>query len=498
MSIIAARSETVRRVGGMEKRWEEVKTAPAVEDHVLVIFGANGDLARRKLLPALYHLAEEGLLPARYAIIGSSRSEMSTDEFRDFAREAIDEFCRCEPSEPTWRDFSQRLSYVSHDFRPGHTHVLDDAVRKAEADLGGSVRRLFYLAVPPVAFPDITKGLAECGLTEQARVVYEKPFGTDIDSFRRLNSLVNEMLDTSQIYRIDHFLGKETLQNILALRFANGMFEPVWNRSHIDHVQIDVPEELGVGARAGFYEKTGAFRDMIVTHLFQALSFIAMEPPSSLNPEALINEKVKVFESMVPLKPDDIVRGRFEGYEELNGVRPDSDTETFAAARVFIDNWRWADVPFYLRTGKRMAQSRQSITLAFRKPPLSIFSDAPAQTVDRNHLSLELGHDEGISLSFLAKVPGPTIRLGPARMDFRYKSAFSSRLIEAYERLIHDALIGDPTLFTRPDGIERTWEIVTNALAHPSRLHRYPQGSWGPRAAEELIAPRRWHLPERM
>jgi glucose-6-phosphate 1-dehydrogenase len=328
-------------------------------------------------------------------------------------------------------------------------------------------------------------------------VVYEKPFGTDIDSFRRLNSLVNEMLDTSQIYRIDHFLGKETLQNILALRFANGMFEPVWNRSHIDHVQIDVPEELGVGARAGFYEKTGAFRDMIVTHLFQALSFIAMEPPSSLNPEALINEKVKVFESMVPLKPDDIVRGRFEGYEELNGVRPDSDTETFAAARVFIDNWRWADVPFYLRTGKRMAESRQSITLAFRKPPLHIFEDAPAHGIERNHLALELGHDEGISLSFLAKAPGPAIRLGPARMDFRYRESFPSRLIEAYERLIHDALIGDPTLFTRPDGIERTWEVVENVLADPPKLHAYSEGSWGPEAAEDLIAPRSWHLPER-
>jgi glucose-6-phosphate 1-dehydrogenase len=308
---------------------------------------------------------------------------------------------------------------------------------------------------------------------------------------------VRRVLDEDQIYRIDHFLGKETLQNVLALRFANGMFEPVWNRHHIDHVQIDVPEKLGIGTRAQFYEPTGALRDMVVTHLLQVLSVIAMEPPTSMDPKPLLDEKTKVLESVQPLGPDDVVRGQFEGYRELDGVAPDSQTETFVAARVCVDNWRWAGVPFYLRTGKRMAESRQCVTLAFAEPPRQMFRDAPIDRLPNDYLTLDLAGDEAVTLSFLAKIPGPAVRLGPARMTFSYAGSFGSEMIGPYERLLHDALLGDRTLFTRSDGIARTWELVKEVLDHPPPLHPYPPGSWGPKAAEDLIAPRRWYLPER-
>lgn len=465
------------------------------DDHVIVVFGANGDLSRRKLLPALYHLAAEGLMPERYAIIGNSRTEMDDWGFRDFARDAVDEFCRCSRSEDVWADFEGRLTYTSCDFQPGSTDPVADAVRKAEADIGAGARRLFYLAVPPPAFASITQGIGASGLAERARVVYEKPFGTDVDSFRVLDRVVHESLDESQVYRIDHFLGKETVQNILALRFANGMFEPVWNRAHIDHVQIDVPETLDVGSRAGFYESAGALKDMVVTHLFQVLSFIAMEPPDSLDATALIDAKVKVMDAMVPLTAGDVVRGQYDGYLEAEGVAPTSDTETFVAARFLIDNPRWSGVPFYLRTGKSMAEGRSSVVLAFRSPEHEIFSRLPEDVFEQDHLTLELGPNEGISVSFLAKVPGPAIRLGPAQMSFRYEGSFGSELIEAYERLIHDALIGDRALFTRGDGIERTWQVVADVITDPPPLHHYPPGSWGPKQADALIAPHRWHFP---
>lgn len=458
------------------------------------MFGANGDLSRRKLLPALFHLYQEGLLPERFAVIGTSRSAMTDDDFRSFARSSVDEFCKCAAHGDEWGLFASRLSYVSQEFVPGTTDLLRDAVLAAEAELG-EARRLFYLAVPPSAFGTITEALGSSGLTERARVIYEKPFGTDRQSFRDLSAIVSEVLDETQIYRIDHFLGKESVQNILALRFANGMFEPVWNRNHIDHVQIDVPEELGIGTRAGFYESTGALKDMLVTHLLQVLSVVAMEPPASLAPKALIDERVKVFDAMLPLRAVDVVRGQFEGYRTLEGVADDSDTETFIAAQAWIDNWRWAGVPFYLRTGKRLAQSRQTITLAFKSPPRSIFNGAIAPG-ERNHLTIELGSHESVSLHFLAKAPGPTVELGPARMDFSYGSSFGSKLVEAYERLIHDALIGDRTLFTRPDGIARTWDLVSEVLSEPPPVVKYAQGSWGPDGMHELIAPRRWFLSD--
>ena len=464
--------------------------------HVVVIFGGNGDLSRRKLLPALWRLHVEGLLPDDWRIIGNSRNTFSDEEFDTFAGEAIAEFCSGPPGGEEWEVFRKRLTYVSHEFEPGATAALESAVTKAEAELGGSAQRLYYLAVPPSAFGPITEALAEAGMHHRGRVVYEKPFGWDRASFRELHDLTHRVLDEEQIFTIDHYLAKETLQNVLALRFANGMFEPVWNRQHIDHVQIDVPEELGVGTRAGFYDRTGALRDMVVTHLFQALAVVAMEPPYAFGAKPLLDEKAKVFESMIPLRPGRMVRGQYHGYATADGVAPDSPTETFVAAEVAVDNWRWAGVPFYLRTGKRMAQSRQSVTLAFREPPHKLFPDLARDGLANDHLTLELGREEGITISFLAKRPGPSIALTPAAMTFRYAGSFGSAAIGPYERLIHDALLGDRTLFTRADGIERTWELVEDALRDPSPLHAYEQGSWGPTGTEELLAPRRWHLPD--
>jgi glucose-6-phosphate 1-dehydrogenase len=323
----------------------------------------------------------------------------------------------------------------------------------------------------------------------------EKPFGTDHSSAVALNAVVHAVLDESQVYRIDHFLGKEAVQNILALRFANGLFEPIWNRDHINHVQIDVPETLTVSQRAGFYDATGAFRDMVVTHLFQVLGFVAMEPPSALTPEALVAEKVKVFDSMRSISPDDVVRGQYEGYLEHDGVAPKSDTETFIAGTAHIDNWRWAGVPFFFRTGKRLAEGKRIVTLSLREPPLQIFQRTGIDTEDlrQNHLSFNLADEGGISAGFLAKDPGATIALGPAHMEFVHDQQGDP--LEAYERLIHDAMIGDKTLFTTATGIERLWEIATPVLDNPPPARSYEQGSWGPKEIEGLVAPHRWYLP---
>jgi glucose-6-phosphate 1-dehydrogenase len=462
---------------------------------VVVIFGANGDLAQRKLLPGLYRLHAEGWMAQDYRIIGNARREVTDEDFRALARKAVDEFGRVEVDEEHWRTFAERLSFVSGEFAPGSTDTLTAAVEAADQAIGGSPLRLFYLSTPPSTFGSITLALGESGLTERARVVYEKPFGMDVQSFEELDATVHDVLSEDQIYRIDHFLGKESVQNILALRFANGMFEAMWNRNHIDHVQIDVPETLSIGSRAGFYEKTGALRDMLVTHLFQVLSVVAMEPPARLEPDPLINEKTKIFESMRELTVDDVVLGQYDGYRDADGVAPDSITDTFVAARVFIDNWRWDGVPFYLRTGKCMPQSRQTITLAFRNPPMTMFGGVPHKDGTPNDLVFELSGNEGVRLEFLAKEPGPGIQLGRAEMDFTY-AEFDQQRVEAYERLIHDALLGDRTLFTRADGIGRTWEVVSPIVDHPPAVRPYARNSWGPEAADDLIAPRRWRLPD--
>jgi glucose-6-phosphate 1-dehydrogenase len=473
-----------------------VNGVPVPEDHLLVLFGATGDLARRKLLPGLFHLAEAGLLPSRYRIVATSRGAFTDGEFREFARDSVRQFGRRNVEANGWDLFAGRLTYA--DSNEGAAAVTN-AVARAENELGDDVRRLHYLSVPPAACAGIVGMLGENGLAERARVILEKPFGTDLPSAQALNRAVHAVFDESQIFRIDHFLGKEAVQNILALRFANGMFETGWNRERIDHVQIDVPETLSIGTRADFYEGTGAFRDMVVTHLFQILGVIAMEPPTSLQPKALVDEKAKVFEAMAPLDPERVVRGQYDGYIDEDGVAPDSDTETFVALEARIENWRWAGVPFYIRTGKQLAQGRRAITIAMREPPLQMFPDAERvrKNVGPNKLTFEISEPGSISASFLAKVPGPTMSLGSARFEFDYEDSFSvANQLEAYERLIHDAMVGDNTLFTRADGIERLWEISAPLLESPRPVERYEAGSWGPTSAEALLAPRRWHLPD--
>jgi glucose-6-phosphate 1-dehydrogenase len=470
-----------------------------VPPHVIVMFGATGDLARRKLLPGLVHLAQAGLLP-ECQIIGTSLDDLDDDGFRRIAREAADEFCRCEVTSDQWADFSRRLSYVPQREGPP---ALAGAVADAERVLapGGAdldqIRRLHYLSIPPTAARAVVQTLGQAGLVARARVIMEKPFGTDLKSAIALNAAVHEVFAEEQVYRIDHFLGKEAAQNILAFRFANGLFEPIWNRDHIDHVQIDVPETLGVGNRAAFYEATGAFRDMVVTHLLQILAFMAMEPPTALEPKAISEEKNKVFRSLCPIDPHQVVRGQYEGYRSTPGVDPNSDTETFVALRCDIDNWRWAGVPFFLRTGKRMAEGARIISIAFREPPRSMFpAGSGVGAFGPDHLTFDLADSSKLSLSFYGKRPGPGMKLDKLSLQFALQeTSYEGDVLEAYERLIHDAMIGDHTLFTTADGIERLWEVATPLLEAPPPVLPYPQGSWGPDAVHRLIAPRQWRLP---
>jgi glucose-6-phosphate 1-dehydrogenase len=476
----------------------ETAAAPATpDDCVIVIFGGSGDLARRKLLPGLFHLHQAGLMPAEFRIVGCSRNELADDEFRALARSAVDQFGRMPTDDEHWDPFARLLSYVG---AADGLERLRSTVTEAQREIGGRPRLLHYASVPPAAAPGIIDELRKTGLNEDARVIMEKPFGTDLASSRSLNATVLAAFHESQIFRIDHFLGKEAVQNILALRFANGMFEPVWNRNHINHVEIDVPETLSIGTRAGFYEHTGAFRDIVVTHLFQVLGFVAMEPPTTLTPDMLAAEKTKVFDAMPPLDPGDVVRGQYDGYRREDGVAPDSDTETFVAARARVDNWRWSGVPFLLRTGKRMAESHQRLTLAFKKPPRRMFpvdSHYLMEWFGCDHLTFELGDPGTISLHFLGKVPGPTMDLGEAHMDFSYATAFGGdeHALKAYERLIHDVMIGDRTLFNTSAGIERLWEVSAPVLDHPPPLMRYAPGSWGPAPAADLFWPHTSHLP---
>jgi glucose-6-phosphate 1-dehydrogenase len=460
-------------------------------NHVIVLYGATGDLAKRKIIPGLFHLAAVGLMPEHYRIIGVSRGTCSDDELKATALLSLQQF----GTKPMRRN--DRLNFVHRLIGANHEQV-PHAVARAEKEIGGRPRRLFHLAIPPSAFETVVEQLTATGLSRRARVIIEKPFGTDLASARELNRVVHAGFDESEVFRIDHFLGKESVDNILAFRFANGMFEPVWNRDHIDHVQIDVPETLSIEGRAAFYEGTGAFRDMVVTHLFQVLGFIAMEPPTSLEPNALRIEKNKVFAAMKPLDPARVVRGQYEGYRSEPGVARRSQTETFAALEVEIDNWRWAGVPFFLRTGKSMAEDRQSISLAFREPPLRMFKLARGQPATQrpNELMIEFRDPGSISARFLAKEPGPAMDLREAAMTFQYGESFGTEQLEAYERLLRDAMLGDQTLFTDAAGIERLWQLSTPLLQHPPRLHPYEQGSWGPAAARKLIGPRHWCLPE--
>jgi glucose-6-phosphate 1-dehydrogenase len=466
-----------------------------LDPHVVVLFGATGDLARRKLIPGLLHLTHAGLMPD-FRIVGTAPMAMTDDEFRRFARDAWDEFGRGDSPEDSedWNMFSQRLGYVDTTEGPAK---LAERVHAAEAELGGRPRLLHYLSVPPAAATAVIETIRDAGLAERARVIMEKPFGTDLASARELNARIQAVFPEDQVYRIDHFLGKEAAQNILALRFANGLFEPIWNRHHIDHIQIDVPETLTVGSRAAFYEATGAYRDMVVTHLFQVLAFTAMEPPTALAPVAIGEEKTKVFRSLQPIDPDQVVRGQYEGYRAEAGVDQESETETFVALRCEIDNWRWSGVPFFLRTGKRLAEGARIISIAFKEPPRSMFPmDSGVGRFGPDHLTFDLAEASRLSLSFYGKRPGPGMRLNKQSLQFSLsEDSEMEDVLEAYERLIYDAMSGDRTLFADAQGIERLWEISEPLLSRPPDVIPYFSGSWGPKQIHNLIAPRTWRLP---
>jgi glucose-6-phosphate 1-dehydrogenase len=466
---------------------------PPLLPHVIVLFGATGDLARRKLLPGMLHLSEAGLLPD-YRLVGVATDELGQDEFRTVAREAVDEFARTEVTDESWRDFARRLSYVPTSAGPVG---LREQVLRHEKELGGEARHLHYLSIPPMAAGSVVRMLAEAELVDSARIIMEKPFGNDLETARALNATVHQIFREDQVFRIDHFLGKEAAQNILAFRFANGLFEPIWNRDHIDHVQIDVPETLSVDGRAAFYEETGAYRDMVVTHLFQILAFIAMEPPTALEPKAISEEKNKVFRAMRPIDPSHVVRGQYEGYRHTEGVDPRSETETFVALRAEIDNWRWAGVPFFLRTGKQMAEGARIVSIAFREPPKSMFPDGSGVgTQGPDHLTFDLADSSKLSLSFYGKRPGPGMKLDKLSLQFAlHETGREADVLEAYERLIHDAMVGDRTLFNTAEGIERLWEISKPVLDDPPLVLPYWAGSWGPATIDDLVAPRGWRLP---
>ncbi|HEX5525814.1 MAG TPA: glucose-6-phosphate dehydrogenase [Solirubrobacterales bacterium] len=467
------------------------------EDQVIVLFGATGDLAKRKLLPGMFHLAQVGLMPKRFRIVGAARRGIGVEEFRELARESVEGSSRNGGDGEAWERFAESLRFA------GVGEGLDSLageIAKAREELGDGAKVLFYLSLPPQAMAATVEEIGAHDLGEGSKVITEKPFGTDLDSARKLNRQLQSVFAEHCIFRIDHYLGREAVQNLLALRFANGMFEPVWNRNHIDHVQIDVPETLSIEMRGSFYEGTGAFRDMVVTHLFQVLGFVAMEPPTSLGAKALGVEREKVFESMPALRPGDVVRGQYAGYRDEDGVAADSGTETFVAVKAFVDNWRWEGVPFFLRSGKRLAENRHLLTIAYSNPPRRMFPldcNQIAESFGHDHLTLELGDPGSISASFLAKVPGPRIELGEAHMRFSYADTFGGpdEALDPYERLIHDVMVGDRMLFTSSEAIERLWEVSQPVLEDPPPVVPYEPGSWGPQEATELIAPRHWHLP---
>src|SRR5689334_8965187 len=465
----------------------------SVDPHVVVLFGATGDLARRKLIPGLAYLDQSDLAP-HIQIVATSLEDISTEEFHKIAKEAIDEFGAHKLTKEQWDRFAETVTYVP---QGNGAEALAAAVKEAEAKLGPEVRRLHYLSVPPKAARAVITTLREADLVDRSRVVMEKPFGTDLASAVELNDFVHQTFHEDQIFRIDHFLGKEAAQNILAFRFANGLFEPIWNRNFIDHIQIDIPETLGLDERANFYVSIGAYKDMVVTHLLQVMAFVVMEPPTALEPRAISEEKNKVFRSMLPIKCSDVVRGQFVGYRELEGVAKDSDTETFIAMKVGIDNWRWAGVPVYLRTGKRMAEGIRIISIAFKEAPRSMFppgSGVGAQGPD--HLTFDLADNSKVSLSFYGKRPGPGMKLDKLSMQFAtHEVDNAGDVLEAYERLILDAMRGDHTLFTTAEGIESLWERSADLLAEPPPVKPYPQATWGPNAIHQLIAPNAWRLP---
>jgi glucose-6-phosphate 1-dehydrogenase len=469
----------------------------------LVVFGASGDLARRKLLPALYDLAYEGLLPDRYAIVGSGASRLDDSQFRERARGAVDELSRHRLDEGRWQAFARGLSYVSAPLDdPGALAPLRERLVALDAELGAGGRRLFYCATPPSAFPTIVRRIGEARLGQDTRIVLEKPIGRDLTSAQELRRIVGEVFDEPRVFRIDHYVGKEAVQNILVFRFANSMVERAWCGEAVDHVQITVAESAGIEGRGRYYEEAGALRDMVQNHLLQVLAFVAMEPPDSLAPEDVRDRKAELLEAVRPFSADELVRGQYAagvveghvvpGYRDEERVASESPVETFVALRAWIDNARWKGVPFFLRTGKRLPHRATEVAIVLRDSERRLFEGAGIARLPAHHLALRIQPDEGIALVFRAKEPGPGMALDAVPMDFSYGGSFRTRSTEAYERLLHDAMADDQTLFLREDAVERSWEIVAPVLDASGTVHPYAAGTWGPSAADELIAPRAW------
>ena len=491
-----------------------LRTERVGEPCAMVIFGASGDLSHRKLLPALYNLGLTGVLPANFAVVGFAKDDFSRDSYRNEMKKAVSEFSRRKPlDEEIWNDFAAGLDYVDGSFEdPAAFQKLKVALERADKERGTRGNRLYYCAVTPSVMPMILKQLHDAGLVQNggkgapwSRIILEKPFGHDTDSARDLNGKVHEVFAESQVYRIDHYLGKETVQNLMVFRFGNSIFEPIWNRQYVDHVQITAAEDIGVERRGGYYEEAGILRDMVQNHLMQLLSLTAMEAPVAFDADAVRDEKVKVLRSIRPVLREEVqqytvrgqyARGAYHGkpvpaYREEERVSKESRTATFAALKLFIDNWRWDGVPFYLRTGKRLPKRITEISVHFSRLPHSLFGALQTDTA-RNVLAIRIQPDEGISMRFNSKVPGEGMRVRTVNMDFRYGQAFGAEPPEAYERLLLDAMIGDATLFTRADEVNTAWKLVTEIIEGwnewPGEPSPYEAGSWGPQSAEELIA----------
>jgi glucose-6-phosphate 1-dehydrogenase len=473
------------------------------EPCAMVIFGASGDLTKRKLFPALYSLALRQLLPERFGVVGVARSAESHDEFRERMREAVQKYGRDEFREDVWQWLAEGMRYVATEFADeSGTDRVVEALNELDGERGTGANRVYYLAVPPAAFETIVEAVGKRRSDEGwTRLIVEKPFGHDLASAEELNELLHRHFDESEIFRIDHYLGKETVQNMLALRFANGIFEPIWNRQFIDHVQITVAETLGIEGRAAYYEQAGAIRDIFQNHLLQLLALTAMEPPIDFTADSVRNEKVKVLKSMHTPGPKNVVRGQYgrgfvegeevPGYREEDGVEPNSLTDTFVAAKLFVDDWRWADTPFYVRAGKRLARRETTIAIQFKRAPHPPFEEVAAEGLRPNVLLIHIQPDEGVSLAIGAKVPGQGIQIRTVHMDFLYGGAFRTDMPEAYERLVLDCMRGDATLFTREDEVMEQWQLVDAIVAawrrdRPS-FPNYAAGTWGPRSSDELL-----------